>query len=105
MKFLLMYLKILETCIKVYELDVWHACLKKIEVKLELLTDVDILLMIKKGIRDGICHAIHGYAKASNKYMKNYDENEESSFLEYLDSSNLYGYAMSQPLPEDGFFG
>ena len=75
-------------CVKVYELDpahflsvtvlAWQACLKKTGVKLELLTDVDMLLMIKKGIRGGICHKIFGYTKAHNKYMKNYDENEES---------------------------
>ena len=62
-----------------------------------------MLLMVEKGLRGGICHAIHRYAKANNKYMKNYDENEESSFLEYLDASNLYGWTMSEPLPVDGF--
>ena len=60
--------------------------------------------MIEKRIRREICHAMHRYAKASNKYMKNYDENEESSFLEYLHASNLYGLAMSEPLPIDSFF-
>ena len=59
--------------------------------------------MIEKEIRGGICHPIHRYAKINNKYMKNYDKNEESSFLEYLDASNLYGWIMSQPLPVDGF--
>ena len=49
----------------------WQACLKKTEVKLELLTDVDMLLMVEEGIRGGICHAIYRYAKANNKYMKN----------------------------------
>ena len=62
-----------------------------------------MLLMVEKGIRGGVCHAIHGYAKANNKYMKNYDENEESFFLEYLDANNLYGWAMSEPLPVNGF--
>ena len=66
--------------IEVYELDpahflsapglAWQACLKKTEIKLELLTDINMLLMVEKGIRGGICHAIHRYAKANNKYMK-----------------------------------
>ena len=76
---------------------------KKTEVKLELLTDVDMLLMVKKGIRGGICHAIHRYAEANNKYLKNYDKNKESSYIQYLDANNLYGWAMSQKLPVDGF--
>ena len=59
--------------------------------------------MIEKGIRGGICHPIHRYTIINNKYMKNYDKNEESSFLEYLDASNLYGWVMSQPIPVDGF--
>ena len=59
--------------------------------------------MVKKGIRGGICHAIHRYAKANSRYSKNYNKNEESSFLEYLDANNLYGWAMIQPLPLDGF--
>ena len=54
---------------------------KKTEVKLEFLTNVDMLLMVEKGIKEGICHAIHRYAKANNKYMKNYDKNKESSYI------------------------
>ena len=50
--------------------------------------------MAEKGIRGGICHAIHRYAKANNKHMKNYDKNKESSFLKFLDTNNLYGWAM-----------
>ena len=75
-------------CIEIYELDLahflsapglaWQACLKKTGVRLELLTDIDMLLMVEKGIRGGICHAIHRCAKTNNKYMKNYDRNIES---------------------------
>ena len=68
---------------------------KKTVVKLELLTNVGMLLMVKKGIRGGICHAIHRYAKANNKQMKNYDQNKESSYIQYLDANNLYGWEMS----------
>ena len=63
-----------------------------------------MLTMVQKRIRGGICQAICRYAKANNKYMeKIYDENTESSYLEYLDANNLYGWAMSQKLPVDGF--
>ena len=47
--------------------------------------------MVEKGIRGGICHAIHRYAKSNNKYMKNYDKNKEPSYIEYLDANKLYG--------------
>ena len=100
-------------CMKVYGLDpahflsapelVWQACLKKTEVELELLTDPDMLLKVEKGNRGGICHAIHRYAKANNKYMENYNKHEEESFLQYNDANNLYGFAMSEPLPVGDF--
>ena len=100
-------------CLKVYKLDpahflslpglAWQACLKKPNVKLELLTDYDMLLMVEEGIRGGICHAIHRHAKANNKYTKNYDKNKGSSYIQYLDANNLYAWAMSQKLPVNGF--
>ena len=76
---------------------------KKTGVKLELLTDYDMLLMIEEGIRGGLCHAVHRYAKANNKYMKNYDESKESSYIRYLDANNLYGAAMSEKWPINEF--
>ena len=77
--------------------------LKKIGVKKELITDYDMLLTIEKEIRSGICQATHRYANASNKYKKRYDKNNESSYIEYLDANNLYGWVMSQKLPINGF--
>ena len=95
-----------DMCIKVYEVDpahflslpglAWQACLEETNVKLELLTDYDMLLMVEKGIRGGICHSTHRHTKANNKYMKNYDKNKESSYIQYLDANNLYGWAMSR---------
>ena len=101
------------TCIKVHELDpahllslpglAWQACLKKTNIKLELLTDYDMSLMVEEGIRGGICHSIHRHARANNKYMKNYVKNKESSYIQYLDGNNLYGWAMPQKLPVNSF--
>ena len=58
-----------------------------------------MLLMVETGIRGGICYAIYRYAKANNKYMKNYNKDKEEPFFQYLDGRNLYGWAMSQKLP------
>ena len=99
--------------IEIYDLDLahfltapgfaWHACLKKTEAKLELLTDIDMLLMFEKGIRRGICQAIHRYSKANNKNVNNYDKSIIQSYLMYLDANNSYGWAMFQKLPVNGF--
>ena len=62
-----------------------------------------MLLMVEKGIRGGICHAIHRYAKANNNYMRNYDKNKESLHLLYLNINNLYGWEISQKLPVSRF--
>ena len=83
-------------CIEIYELHpahfffapglTWQACFKKTEVELELLANIDMLLKVEKWIRGGICHAIHSYVKANNKYMNNYDTNIECNSV---DSSYL----------------
>ena len=62
-----------------------------------------MLLMVEKCVRGGICHSIYQYAKAGNKYMKDYDKNKESSYIQYWDVTNLYGWAMSQKLPVNNF--
>ena len=100
-------------CLEIYKLDhlkfisapglAWQTALKKTEVKLELLTDVDFLLIVEKGIRGGICHAIHRNAKANRKNMKNYDKNKESPYLNHWDANNFYCWAMSQKLPLNNF--
>ena len=76
--------KFKEKCIEIYGLDpsyffsaprlAWQACLKKTEVKLELLTDIDMLLVIEKCIRGEMCQSTHRYAKGNNKYMKSYEK-------------------------------
>ena len=102
-----------DKCLEIYELDpahflsapglAWQACLKNTQVELELLTDNNMLLMFEEGIRGGMCQTTHRYAEVNNKYMNNHDKNEESSYLEYLDANNLYGWAMTQKLPVRNF--
>ena len=102
------------TCLQHYKLDpshfytspglAWQACLKKTGVKLELLTDPDMLLMFEHGIRGGITQAVHRYASENNKYMgEKFDPEKVSSFLQYLDTNNLCCWGMIQPLPTGGF--
>ena len=86
-----------DMCINVYDLDpayflsapglAWQVCLKKTGVKLELLKDADMLLMIEKGIRGGICYSIHRHAKANNKYMKYYDKDKDLSYIICVDAN------------------
>ena len=68
-----------------------------------LLTDIDMLLMVEQGIRGRMCHPIHQYMKANNKYIKDYDKNIESSYLKNWNVNNLFGWAMPQKLPVNGF--
>ena len=103
-----------DTCLEHYSLNrahfytspglAWKACLKKTGIRLELLTDPDMLLMFECGIRGGIAQAVHRYAMAKNKHMGDkFDPKEKSIYLQYLDANNLYGWAMSQSLPTGGF--
>ena len=105
--------KFRKVCMENYGLDpahfctapglAWQACLKKTGMKLDLITDPDMLLMFGRGIRGGITQVVKRYVKANNKYMNDYDRKEPSRYLQYLDANNLYGLAMSQPLPTGGF--
>ena len=102
-----------KTCLKHYNLDpshyytspglAWDACLKETGQELELLHDYDMLMMFEKGIRGGMTHISKKYAEANNKYMKDFNPDKPSSFIQYLDANNLYGWAMSQALPTNGF--
>ena len=103
-----------DTCLKHYKLDpahfytspglAWHTCLKCTGIRLELLTNPDMLLMFEWGIRGGMTQAVHKYTSANNKYMGDkFNPNEDTTYLQYLDVNNLYGWAMSQPLPTGGF--
>ena len=81
----------------------WDAMLKMTKINLDLISDIDMQLFVEKGLRGGISYIAHRHGKANNKYMKDYNENKESSYLMYLDANNLYGWAMSQPLPYRDF--
>ena len=82
---------------------VWRGALKKTTIRIDLLTDIDKLLMVENDIRGEICDTIYRYAKASNKYMEDYDKNKESSYLKYWDVNNLYVWVMSQTFPVYNF--
>ena len=102
-----------KTCLTYYKLDplhyitspglAWDAMLKMTKINLELITDVDMQLFIEMGMTGGISYIAHRHAEANNKYMKNYDPDKPSSYIMYLDANNLYGWAMSQPLPYGNF--
>ena len=102
-----------KTCLQYYKLDSchyysspglsWDSMLKMTNIKIELMTDIDMFQFIEKGMRGGISYIANRYSKANNKYMKEYDEKTPSNYIMYLDSNNLYGFAMSQYLPTGGF--
>jgi hypothetical protein len=102
-----------DVCMKNYELDpcwyytspglAWDACLKKTEIELELLSDIDMVLMVEEGIRGGVSMISTRYGEANNKYMDTYDESKSPKYIQYLDANNLYGWAMSQKMPTHRF--
>ena len=100
-------------CYKVYGLDCcyyytapclsWDAMLKCTKIELELLTDIEIYLFFESGLKSGISQISHRYTEANNKYLENYDECKEDSYILYLDVNNLYGGAMYEYLPTKDF--
>ena len=100
-------------CLKTYDLDpayfltlsslAWQACLETTKIKLHLITDQEMLLMIEERIRGGITQVITKFLQANNKYIKDYDKNKDSLFLQYLDLNSLYAWAMCQKLPHKDF--
>ena len=102
-----------KTCMQYYKLDSchyftspglsWDAMLKMTNIKLELMTDIDMFQFIEKGMHGGVSYIANRYRNANNKYMKEYDEKASSKYIMYLDANNLYGWAMSQYLPTDNF--
>ena len=102
-----------KTCLQCYKLDPchyftspgfsWNAMLKMTNIKLELMTDIDMYQFIEKGLHGGVSYIANRYGKANNKYMKEYDEKAPSKYIMYLDSNNLYGWGRSQSLPKSNF--
>ena len=77
--------------------------LKMTNIKLELMTDIDMFQFIEKGMRGGISYIANQYGEANNECMKKYNEKAPSKYIMYLDANNLYGWAMSQYLPTGNF--
>ncbi|XP_043480291.1 uncharacterized protein LOC122509991 [Leptopilina heterotoma] len=81
----------------------WDAMLKYTKIRLELLTDIDMVMFVERGIRGGVSQCTNRYAKANNSYMEEYNESEGTSHIVYFDANNLYGWAMIQSIPYGGF--
>ena len=81
----------------------WNACLKMAGIELELISDIDMNLMIEKGLRGGMSVITHRKAEANNKYIKSYDHQKPSKHITYLDANSLYSWVMDQYLPYGGF--
>ena len=77
--------------------------LKMTDINLKLITDIGMYQMVETGLRGGVSYIANRYSKPNNKYLSDYDEDKESSYLMYLDENALYSWAMSQPLPTGGF--
>ena len=92
---------VLQNLFQLLELS-WHSLLRKTKVKLDLLTDIDMLLMVKKLLEEEY-KSTYWSSKANNKYIKDYDKNKESSCLKFWDLNNLYGWEMWQKLPLNNF--
>ena len=73
------------------------------KIKLELIQDPDMYIFFEKGIKGGISYISNRYSKVNNKYLKSYEPKQESKHIIYLDTNNLYGYAISKFLPTSGF--
>ena len=81
----------------------WQSCLKMCNVQLELLTDIDMLLCIEKGVRGGVSQISHRLATANHPKAPKYDKDLPNSYIMYWDANNLYGWSMSQYLPYGSF--
>jgi hypothetical protein len=107
------FTKFRKTIYENYQLEAAHfysvpglsfsACLKTTKVELELLTDPEMVLLFESGLRGGVTQCSKRYAKANNKYLENYDENDKNSYLLYVDCNSLYGYSMADYMPESEF--
>ena len=109
----MVFKKLIAACLKSYGLDPchyfsspglsWEAMLKMTGLKLEKISDIDKYFFIEKELRGGIPYIAKRYAKANNKYMKDYDPKKQSTFISHLDTNNLYGWVMSEYLLYEEF--